>query len=468
MASRIIVARFSSPSRPCPASELSEDLRRFLDQRPVQVRRLGAFGRLALWRRRNPTLAGVIAAGIVLVVTVSSIGLLKVLEERDRFRHERDTAQANLYRALIGEARSLIGARETGWYRSAIDNLAEAARMPVRDRDPMELRDLAILAMGNEHPSIDPLREWRPNEASVTDVAFSASGELAASATSDGGVRVWAIPSCDLLATLNGPEKRVTGVVFHPDGRWLFASTWKGNVFIWDLRSLHGDGAAGPGMKTNLEPVRRFALGGGTIYECALTPDGRRLAAACADGSVRVLCLRHVDDDPPGREDLKVLLGHKSHVYCVAMSHKGDRIASGGRDGTVRTWDIESGQELQRLNVINIARTLEFDLADRALLWSEPLSYGIGYMRLDLVTEGTSNRECELPVPKRRPTVPIRWPPFGQSTRWPRRTVQRFSCSRTFIVSYNRRRSCRPWLSLLRSVSTPLSSNAPSSRSGRR
>jgi WD40 repeat protein len=38
------------------------------------------------------------------------------------------------------------------------------------------------------------------------------------------------------------------------------------------------------------------------------------------------------------------LTGHKSCVYCLAYSVKGDLLASGGDDCTVRIWDVASGE----------------------------------------------------------------------------------------------------------------------------
>ena len=82
------------------------------------------------------------------ILAVAGTGLYHVFQERDRYRQERDHAQANLYRALTGEARALMQARDTGWWWKAMDNLRQAGTLEVADRDPAELRELAIQCMG--------------------------------------------------------------------------------------------------------------------------------------------------------------------------------------------------------------------------------------------------------------------------------------------------------------------------------
>jgi len=71
------------------------------------------------------------------------------------------------------------------------------------------------------------------------------------------------------------------------------------------------------------------------IYGMAWSPDGRFLASASEDKTIRIW---NVEDGAMTRQ----LEGHEGFVECVSWSPEGNALASGSQDNTVRLWEIKS------------------------------------------------------------------------------------------------------------------------------
>ncbi len=160
-----------------------------------------------------------------------------------------------------------------------------------------------------------------------------------------------------------------------PDGRTLAVAGENGSLRVVDLRSGSLRVASGP----RDEPVERIAF----------TPDGRSVITGNADGDVNVWDVRRA-------AVVETLAGHGGAVTSLTVSPDGKTLYSSSVDGSVLVWDLAGSRRLGRPFRAGAAndRNARYALSSDGHL----LAVGQGDGAVSIVDARTLARRAQFPV----------------------------------------------------------------------
>lgn len=210
----------------------------------------------------------------------------------------------------------------------------------------------------------EPERVLEGHTGPIVALAVSPDGLSLASASWDGTARIWPLAGGDsrLLDPHRGP---VNAVAFLPGGAPVTAGA-DGAVRIWAAEGTSQVIATAPtGLNAvavasdseiaaaGADAILRFVradgsvraaaeLGPNPVIALALSPDGTRVAAATAGGTIAVV------DRATGQVQLR-LVGPGLPVWSLAWRPDGAELLTGGGDRLVRRWDAKSGEPIGAL-----------------------------------------------------------------------------------------------------------------------
>jgi WD40 repeat protein/tRNA A-37 threonylcarbamoyl transferase component Bud32 len=331
-------------SRYADMLEMANDLQAYVEGRVVRAHATGAVAEFKKWVDRNRGMAAALAAALFLLVlglVVSSSLYVKADTSATLARSEKERADAkaieaehNADRARASEsevrARGYVANLLAAAFSLFVDDVANCKRS--LEACPAELRgwEWKHLALASD-TSLSVIHAQKP----ITCVAFNADGSEIITGADGAAAHVWNERTGRRVAVVGNAGTDSGRFALSPDGTHIAC----GSI---------GDGRVRIRSRENGEVVAHGVLPDvSSLPECmAYRPDGKRLATAFADGTVRIwntetnAWMNDLSGSIPG-----LAVPIKSFT-SLAYSGDGTRVAAGAADGSILVWNAESGESL--------------------------------------------------------------------------------------------------------------------------
>ena len=184
--------------------------------------------------------------------------------------------------------------------------------------------------------TLSPIALWETKRGLVGRIAFSPNGEWIATSNSDYVLKVLDLNS-GVSKTQIETEDYITGLIFSPDNHSIAAAYARtSTVEVWNVETGESDAQ----YYTDNEIAYYYR----TIN---ISPNSQLIASTCKSESY------HNADEivvwEVGKQSPIVSLNeHHSWVSTLCFSPCGQFLASGGEDGTVYVWDVDTWQQVKK------------------------------------------------------------------------------------------------------------------------
>lgn len=185
------------------------------------------------------------------------------------------------------------------------------------------------------------IRTLAGHDLSVTSIRFLRSGEnLLASASRDASIRIWDVATGYCIKTIHSDGDWIYSLFSSVDGKWLVTGGRDQDATIWDVNS----GEARASLLGHDHFVECCVFAPAASYQFLAAMAGSRVVPPSTNDMAQFVATGGRDKtvklwDMRGRL-IKTLIGHESWVQDLTFHPGGRYLVSVGDDCTIRCWDL--------------------------------------------------------------------------------------------------------------------------------
>jgi len=346
------------------ATDLADDLQRFLDRRPVVARPTGTFGRLWRWCRRNPSWTVLVVCFLVVLSANAVTSTIMYIQQQ--------VASSMASRALVDRQfilsnelfkKSLFNESQNPY--ESLPWLVECLKLDVgTPRESVTRQRIqSVLLHGAE------LARVYCHAGPVVCATFEFSGSRVVTGSTDGTANVWSTLTGKCVRTLSHSAPIRHAVASH-GGHLVATAADDGTVQVWNIESgqMLGQPLRHPGFvrfaSFSADDLYLITASSDELIRVWNTADGSsHVVLAAGDPGSRVSCFAISPTAPVGLfscgnssvrtwnlstgERMPLELKHPGLVTCAQFSPDAAAIVTGDAEGKARIWEVDTG-ELRR------------------------------------------------------------------------------------------------------------------------
>lgn len=199
----------------------------------------------------------------------------------------------------------------------------------------------------------------------INTVEFSLDSNMIATASDDNTIRLWDARTGKDLKVLTGHTEAVHVVKFSPDGEIIASGSADKTIRLWNIHTgkliktftgaqrpiaFSPDGNVLLGTSSSPRQLQMLNVRNGELIKtlhwrnlvcsAAFSADSNIIATGDSVGTVRLW-------DVTTGESIKTFKAHTGPVYDVVFSPDGKTLATAARDDTMRWWDIQTAKNIK-------------------------------------------------------------------------------------------------------------------------